>query len=66
MSLNINTTDLQLLIYKRLLFELETLNKNMHDTIDSKLEQIKYLNATLTKIKHNFYIIANNLYPLTV
>jgi len=56
------TPNIQLLIYKRLLFELGLLRQESENIIKDKIKHIEELETVLKNTQKNFYVISNNLY----
>lgn len=54
--------DNHLLIYKRLLFELETISKTFDDMIKLEMYYVQSYNNVINNISYYHYIIAKNLY----
>lgn len=55
--------DIQILIYKRLLFEIKILRQTLQNSINNELKYIgTYMNA-LKQTQETLYVISNNLYP---
>lgn len=57
---------MQLLLYKRLLFELDCLHDKLQTDINTCKEQICDLQSLIAKAKRNFYTISSNLYPISI
>lgn len=61
MSDNLNGVNLDILLYKRLIFEISVLRQELHNAILNETKNIQILKKQLKATLDNFYIISSNL-----
>lgn len=56
--------DINLLLYKRLLFEIKIMRESLQNIIDENIIDIQKNKYLIKQIQDKFYIISNNLYQM--